>query len=1012
MRGKYTLRYIICPTFAALLTFSQLAQAEPSEPTYNLEIPANSAPQALLQLSKQTNQPLLFPYSLVEDIFTPTISGKYTLPEALTSLLSGSRLIIESNPSGGYRIIEPTVPRQDAQPIVQTKPQDETKIEIENDLPEIILVSGNVQGLSRALRKRRYATGLLESIYPEFGNGPPQQNIAEALQGLSGASTDNRRREGVFLSVRGFGPEFNTLLYNNRKLPNAGAGSGFSFDTLSFDMFAETEVHRTPSTELISGSIGAAINLLSHNPLTEGNESTNSLDMRMRQFANANWQPEISAQFAQKNERGAIFGAVNYLSQSQTIQSANTDGWFKADLSAVPNKSGLGDFSQAWVPRNFDLRLEDAKAKRLGLSLVGQFEVQDSTYLTADLLYAQLVVDSNITSSANWTHLNGAAIDGNTPEIFASVGVNNNNSLVSYRYPKDAQRASDFVQLTRNRPLKLFHTGLNIESYVGDNLFINADVSYGIARRDNGRNRRFSAVGAPNANPQYTYTQGESYASLIHQNPITIDDLRSHITVNTGADVEDRILQMNLNGKMYFQLPHLEKMDIGIYWSSRKKSQDAYRTQWGGEFGGYGFDLPNALFSKVNTRDLLNGDILNPWFRFNSDDYIDYLWSDENIENVIASGNAVGPSLYERRDAGAFEALPLPNNSWNIRERLIEAYIKFKYSGVLRQRNWYGNVGVRISHTSITAVGNLQPIVSLNYSPTDPTDLIIDYGVAIPVESTNSYFEVLPYLDWHYELNETQIIKFAISRTLARPALDDLQPATGSFVGRAGASTAVAGNSKLEPNVSTNVDIGWEWYFNDTGLFSLTLFYKRISNLIVESAQFENLIDHPEGEFLVVRPINADTATVSGLEFVYQNDFSQLPEPFNHLGIDARFTLIRDNDWPTFEESLDTAIEGLSDDLSLSVRYKQDNTSLALSYYFRDDFLRRQRGLEGQPEMVQAYKQLDFKASYQLSSKTSFYALLQNITDEPIRSYSIYTERLLSFEQREKNVSVGVQFLF
>ena len=46
----------------------------------------------------------------------------------------------------------------------------------------------------------------------------PDANLAESLQRITGVSIDRTNGEGAFVTVRGFGPEFNTVLVNGRQL--------------------------------------------------------------------------------------------------------------------------------------------------------------------------------------------------------------------------------------------------------------------------------------------------------------------------------------------------------------------------------------------------------------------------------------------------------------------------------------------------------------------------------------------------------------------------------------------------------------------------------------------------------------------------------------------------------------------------------------------------------------------------------------------------------------------------
>ncbi|WP_020208747.1 TonB-dependent receptor domain-containing protein [Gilvimarinus chinensis] len=113
-------------------------------------------------------------------------------------------------------------------------------------------------------------------------------------------------------------------------------------------------------------------------------------------------------------------------------------------------------------------------------------------------------------------------------------------------------------------------------------------------------------------------------------------------------------------------------------------------------------------------------------------------------------------------------------------------------------------------------------------------------------ENSHSYENVLPSLNLNYLFSEDLIGRMALSKTMTRPAIDELRPgfrinelwATywGTLPSNPG--TVNMYNTKLDPMESNNLDLSLEWYFNDTSMISAALFYKDMSNFTdTESAQ-------------------------------------------------------------------------------------------------------------------------------------------------------------------------------
>ena len=95
---------------------------------------------------------------------------------------------------------------------------------------------------------------------------------------------------------------------------------------------------------------------------------------------------------------------------------------------------------------------------------------------------------------------------------------------------------------------------------------------------------------------------------------------------------------------------------------------------------------------------------------------------------------------------------------------------------------------------------------------------------------TGSNDYVLPSLNVSFEHAENRVIKFAASKTIARPALEQMDvsvstPASFSWMYPA---TLGTGNPALEPYESTNVDLAYEYYYKEGSYVAVNVFVKEI----------------------------------------------------------------------------------------------------------------------------------------------------------------------------------------
>ncbi len=81
---------------------------------------------------------------------------------------------------------------------------------------EEVVVTGIRSSLRQAMEIKRNSDQIVDSIASESLGKFPDTNIAESLQRITGVSIDRSGGEGQAVTVRGFGPEFNTVLLNGR----------------------------------------------------------------------------------------------------------------------------------------------------------------------------------------------------------------------------------------------------------------------------------------------------------------------------------------------------------------------------------------------------------------------------------------------------------------------------------------------------------------------------------------------------------------------------------------------------------------------------------------------------------------------------------------------------------------------------------------------------------------------------------------------------------------------------
>lgn len=868
---------------------------------------------------------------------------------------------------------------------------------------EVIQVNGLRGSNLRTLNNKRYSATIVDGISSEELGKFPDQNVAESLQRITGISIDRSGGEGRFITVRGLGPEFNSVLYNGRVLATENSGREFSFDILAAEAISGANAYKSSTADLISGGIGATVNLTTAKPMdTEGTQAAFSAKSTYDTLAEK-YSPQVSGVYSYSNDKFGALVSLNYVNRNYRVQEAITDGWIERDFSYIPNQSGPGDFTQVMAPRNVDFRDDSGERERIGGTVVIQARPNDDILLTADILYSKFTVDSSVMTAASWTHDWVAGFD--------SAYVDENNTMLAYAYADDvAGLSSDFVQQAFNRPTETRQVGLNMEWFVNNELELNFDVSYSDAVNDAGGTGQFVIAGMPNANPRYDYTNGGEYGAISYDNAMSASALRSHSLYFSGRDVNDKMSQFKIDGKYTLGHDLADIIHFGVYGSSRTKGRQDYDNGTNGNvFSGYNNDVPDEIFHPVNQSDFLNGGVPSTWFTFDAYEYADFLWSESNIQqNIIDAGSGYADTIELRRQLGGPYARPNRNSIASVSEDVVEAYFRVDINTEVSDMPLSGNFGLRYSYTDIEAVGYSALVTDIYPVDGDDTLLNLTLSDTMRLSETNDYDYWLPSLNLKLDVTGEHVVRFSASQSIARPTLTRMTPGLSGYNGRLNASTAYGGNPQLLPYESTNLDLAWNWYYDEASYLGVSAFRKRVDNFISSITLPEDILPgNPYGEFNVTRERNAEAANITGLELAVLHTFE------SGFGLQANYTFVDSDDNFDPTNNVETfALEGLSDSYNLIAFYEKDDIQVRIAYNWRDEYLSQAVGAYSQPAMVEAYGQLDFTATYDVSDNLSIFVDGTNVLDNEARRFSIYKERLLNFQATGARFSLGARYTF
>jgi TonB-dependent receptor len=327
-----------------------------------------------------------------------------------------------------------------------------------------------------------------------------------------------------------------------------------------------------------------------------------------------------------------------------------------------------------------------------------------------------------------------------------------------------------------------------------------------------------------------------------------------------------------------------------------------------------------------------------------------------------------------------------------------------------------------------------------------------------------SYDNLLPNLDIRVGLNEDMVARASFSKTMSRPNYLAIQGGqTIDQLLRIDGGTGSRGNPDLKPLESENIDLSFEWYYDDASYFSAGYFHKNVTNFIGVAEVNEPLFNlaHPGqgayadearavlgqaatsgdiygwildnkagspgvdtvngiisgqpgddlANFRVTTSVNQGKDTVDGFEINLQHTFGDTGYGFivNSTFVDS------DTSYDNMLLAQQFVVSGISDSANLIGFYENDWMSIRVAYNWRDSFLAG----TGQanvgaipPTYVDAYDQIDIGAQFTLTENLNLFVDAINVTDETTYVYGRTKAQPLFVTQAGARYNVGLRYTF
>jgi TonB-dependent receptor len=893
----------------------------------------------------------------------------------------------------------------------------------ETEVEEVVVTGSFATSLEDALKVKREADAIVDVVSAADIGNFPAVNVAEALQRVPGVSISREAGEGQFVSVRGLGPNFQSVTLNgspiayNENIRNSDqSGRQFQFRVIPADLVSAIVVAKAPTANMIDGGIGSNIDIrtahaLETQPFLTARAFTHYEDRTEKNTPNGS----ISGAWRNADGTFGVIAGASYQTRKVQFDRFQHFGYTNRTING----------QTVAVPNDVVMTLEREDRRRLSFLGGVQWKPIDTLSVTLDALYSNFnnEIDED-RLSFEWGGRSDFSSRLTPGSAVIKDGVLYGGEIRGGRVNRNAEFSEQthenlFVKLAADyelagwtvRPSLSFSEALSgldtplqrIDGRTADN---QAGLIYSYAYGDDPvGDRKIASVQTnlalldPGFAPFYRYrirptnSEDTDFTALIdvgREFEAAVGGL-TFTTVRVGGQYTDR-------SRDYQRRDRVVEPRAGVTITPAEFVDER---------------LPSNIFDQsIGSRSA-------PWLSFNRERFGrsftlpgEYDGTDPQADDLVANGSDL-------------------QQSYGVDEEILAAYGRVDFRGDLGPTAINGNLGLRWVKTDTLVKGTLLTATT-GANGTVTT-------VVTPREFEGSYDEFLPSLNINVDLREDLRLRLAASRSLTRPSLADLRTATvpnSSLVSdvyergqaaidaaSASAKVGVGGNPELMPYTAVNFDASLEWYFNRFGGLTVAVFHKDIQDFIGAIARNEQVVfgtrsgQTVAADLLITRPQNIGDAKITGVEvgFSYRLEMG--------LGLAASATITDSSGKIEISPGVvrSAKLQGVSDEsFSISPFFERGPFEAHFSYTYRSEFTANGNISPGSNAVTDpaaaivadGFGTLDMGASWQVTPMLELFMEGTNILDARQAVYQGDDSRPYQIHEYGRSFNFGVRATF
>ncbi len=823
-----------------------------------------------------------------------------------------------------------------------------------------VVVSGIVEGQRRALSMQRSNDGVSNIVAADQMSRFADANIGDAMKRIPGINVQYDQGEARFGQVRGTAPDLTSVTLNGNRLPSAeGDSRAAQLDLIPTDMIQTIEVHKVVTADMDGDAIGGAVNLV-----------TKSSPYRQTVAAN------VGAGYNPVSRRPTFNGAVSWGSR-----------FFKERLGVMAalayhnNPIGSDNIEASWSEDDnggayvdeFEIRQYYVHRERQSYSLSLDWKFNENHRIELRGMYNR---------RNDWENRYRLTYKDIAPEADGTA------TAFLRRQTKGGVPDNKFARLERQQTADIALAG---EHNLG---WLSVDWGFDYARASEDRpNERYIGLESDEDNPirfemdlsderEPRFTPSDaSLMALNTANFIKLDELTESFSeieeeeYKAHIDLTARLFTGRFAGtlKAGYKLQDKDKSKTITFYDIEPLDETAFLTEAMGAGNTYDATRRNFYAGDYRVGDFVSKEYLG------------------RLDFGDASRFALTRNPMEEAENYAGH------------ERIHAAYLRYDQQFGSRLKLI---AGLRLEHTSYDYTGN-----QLN------VDADEENITSTPVRRKSDFDNWLPSVLLKYEPMDNMVLRASFTSTLARPKFSQMVP--GDRVNLHDEEYTM-GNPDLRNTVSNNYDLMFEYYFRSIGLVSAGVYYKQISDFIVDAMVEDQTIGGTEFKELY-KAVNAGDANLFGVEVAFQRDLGFISPVLRNFGIYTNYTYNHSK----VTRLTDPIFAGRSADeiqlpgtpehtVNASLYYENKFLTATLSYNYASSFLDNEE--MGMTPFTDRYydsvNYLDANVSVRATKNVQIFGEVGNLLNQPLRYYQGTRDRVRQAEYYGIRFSVGAKVKF